>query len=133
MKKYLLTIFSLILIYVCFLSWEPTNFEYDSFTYYLKVNKEIRETPAFNPSSVPLFIVRNADGVKPGMTIVNYCSSSDIREVKSHFINDGYKCSNEVQYDGLKCKKVTAKFDVIVIVGKGSSCTEIFKNYKEIQ
>ncbi len=133
MKIITLLILLTITLYTVFSFWEPAEFEHASVPYYLKVHNEIKSAPLLNPTSLPTYKVRIADGEKPAMTIVNYCSAKPLDLLRTHFMDDSFNCIKGQHFNGLECTKRTAQFYITAIIEPGKACTQVFKTYTEIQ
>lgn len=133
MKKTALLCSLITLVIISISIWEPSNFRKGSIIYYIKINRDIWSEEIFNPISEPLYTFRKSDGIKPEITIVNYCSHSSVKGITAKLNKKQYACDQNTDFDGVVCTHINYKYNITSVITNGKNCSDVYTSYAEIQ
>ncbi|KLV05493.1 hypothetical protein ABT56_10970 [Photobacterium aquae] len=133
MKKIIVVLSVFLLIiggYTWWSFWEPSEFEEGSIIFELKIPGVIKDFNAIGAKSSPKYKYRIADGVKPSIITMSYCSSSSIRKISAYFENVGLKCENSVDFHGTKCTGIYEGYYMLALLSSEDNCVDVYASFE---
>lgn len=94
---------TLLYLSVVFYFWEPDDIRKDSFTYYLKLPVEVRESEYYQSINDVTFIYRVADGLKPTIITAQFILNTSLDSFRYKLLKDGFHCKDVDGSDSIIC------------------------------
>ncbi|GLQ71837.1 hypothetical protein [Vibrio penaeicida] len=105
--RWLIYVFSVSIAFLylsgVFYFWEPDDIKKGSFTYYLKLPKEVREFSCYQSINDVTFTYRVADGLKPAIITAKFIQNISLYTLRYKLLKDGFHCKGIDGSTSIRC------------------------------